>query len=81
MAKIDVTTKANATDNGWVFHGTPGGSDWWAEKRCQMEGKFTAVASTSAGLITAIQNVENFHAGLGTNSPEFSQGGNYKGHI
>ena len=40
MAQITVTTKQHATDNGWVFHGTPNGSDWWAEKRCAMEGKF-----------------------------------------
>ena len=81
MAVVDISTKQHATDNGWVFHGTPGGSDWWGEKRCACDGKFTAVASTSAGLITAIANVEKYQAGLGANSPEFSQGGVWKGHI
>ena len=79
MAKIDVTTKANATDNGWTFHGYDG--NWWGEKPCQMQGKFVACAATSAALITAIAAIESYHGTLGTNSPEFSQSGNYKGHI
>lgn len=78
MAKITVTTKQHATDNGWVFHGTPSGTDWWGEKRCQMQGKFCAVGATSAALITAIQAIEDVHAGLGANSPEFSQGGKFE---
>jgi len=81
VAVIDVTTKQHATDNGWVFHGTPDGPNWWGEKSCACQGKFSAVASTSAGLITAISAVEKQQAGLGVNSPEHSQGGSYKGHI
>ena len=77
MAQIDISTHTDLTANGWHYHGNAAG--WYAEKRCQMQGLLTAVAATSAALLTAVGNVEKHHAGLGTNSPEFSQGGSFKG--
>lgn len=80
MATVSVATQSDATSSGWSFNGS--GDNWWAEKRCQLEGKFLAVAATSSALLTSIQQVENHHGRLGANSPEFDKNaGTFKGHI
>lgn len=76
MATPTITTVLAAQQNSWSLYGS--GTNWYAEK-CVQGGKVMAVNATSAGLLGAVQQVEQQHGSLKT-SPMFDKG-EWAGHI
>jgi hypothetical protein len=74
-----VNTIANFTDaqgTGWNPSGS--GTNWYAEKPLQCGGKALCVSSSSANLITAMQNNEIHQEAVGAHGAKHTS---YPGHV
>lgn len=76
MAVNRVTDLSTAAGAGWNVQGT--GSNWFAEKSVQTGGKIVCCSSSSANLITAMDNNEIYQESRGTSGPKHTS---FNGHI
>jgi len=77
MAVVAIDSISGATASGWNVPGRVA-NNWFAEKAVQCGGKWCAVGSTSAELVTAMQNIETLGELAGTHGPKHTS---FNGHI
>lgn len=77
MAVVAIDSISGATASGWNVASRVA-NNWFAEKPVQHGGKWVAVGSTSAELVTAMQSEETVGESFGTHGPKHSS---FNGHI